>query len=145
MVAEISGTEDPSVTKSDFQHLAESRLREAKLLLDRHEYDGAYYLAGYVVEFALKACILKRLADFWPDDKKFIEKCYTHVLTDLLHLANLQTEIFAGPVGAKWLLVKDWSEQRRFKRGTSEADATDFFNAINHPTEGVFQWLKARW
>ena len=34
------------------------RLREAKLLLDAKDWDGAYYLAGYAVEFALKIRII---------------------------------------------------------------------------------------
>jgi HEPN domain-containing protein len=67
------------------------RIREAKILLDAGEFDGAYYLAGYAVECALKACILKRLSDYWPDesDRKMLEKCYTHDLEHLLKAADL--------------------------------------------------------
>jgi hypothetical protein len=42
--------------------------------------------------------------------------------------------------------VKDWTEQSRFEHGTrSGSDVQQFFDAITHPTEGVLQWLKARW
>ncbi|MEL0589524.1 MAG: hypothetical protein U1V55_07060 [Planktothrix rubescens PR222] len=30
------------------------------MLLDNHQYSGAYYLSGYVIECALKACIAKK-------------------------------------------------------------------------------------
>lgn len=48
-------------SRSDFEKLIELRLREAKLLLVAKEWDGAYYLAGYAVEFALKIKIIAHL------------------------------------------------------------------------------------
>ena len=48
------------MNRAGFQHLAELRLREAEALLAAGLPDGAYYLAGYSVECALKACIAKR-------------------------------------------------------------------------------------
>ena len=42
-------------TRADFVKLMELRLEEARLLIDeKQDWDGAYYLAGYAVEFALK-------------------------------------------------------------------------------------------
>lgn len=134
------------MTKSDLQKLAEMRIREAGILLNAGELDGAYYIGGYAVECALKACIIKRLADYWPDDKNFFNKCYSHELNDLLQLANLQTEINAVQEVAKnWGIVKDWSEKRRYRHGAPPVAVTDFYNAITDPTDGVFQWLKACW
>jgi HEPN domain-containing protein len=49
----------PAISRADFQQLADVRLKEAKALLDLGMWDGAYYLAGYAVEVALKACIIK--------------------------------------------------------------------------------------
>lgn len=46
--------------RSDLQKLARIRLKEAKVLLDNRQYSGAYYLSGYVIECALKACIAKQ-------------------------------------------------------------------------------------
>ena len=48
------------MNRIDFQEIAELRLRESKALLAAGFPDGAYYLAGYAVECALKACIAKR-------------------------------------------------------------------------------------
>ncbi len=138
--------EPPAVTKTDLQKLAEMRIREATILLKAGEFDGAYYIAGYAVECALKACILKRLSDYWPEDKKFIDKCYTHNLNDLLQLADLENDLkAAAAVAVKWLDVKDWNEQVRYEIGKPERDSKLFYEAITHPTDGVLQWLKARW
>lgn len=45
------------MNRSDFQKLTELRLTEANALLGAKCYEGAYYLTGYAVECALKACI----------------------------------------------------------------------------------------
>ncbi len=91
--------------KADFQKLAEMRIREAGILLAAGEFDGAYHVAGYAVESALKVCIIKRklsVADFWPD-RKFTEQCHTHDLNALVNLADLKVELdAAGPVAVNW-------------------------------------------
>ncbi len=48
------------MNRSDFQRLTRLRLDEAKVLLANERYQGAYYLIGYAVECALKACIAKQ-------------------------------------------------------------------------------------
>jgi len=64
------------VTQAEFQGLAEERLMEAKALLDLGKWCGTYYLAGYAVELALKACIIKSLmaTDAFPD-REFSKNC----------------------------------------------------------------------
>ena len=78
------------MTRAEFQKLAEVRVTEASALLAAGLWDGAYYLAGYAIECALKACILAQLekagAAVIFEDKKFSEKCWTHKLDDLLKL-----------------------------------------------------------
>jgi len=65
--------------RADFHKLADIRIKEAKVLLDRQCYEGAYYLSGYSVECALKACIAKKTQahDFPPQDARTF---YTHDL-----------------------------------------------------------------
>ena len=54
--------------RKDFRELAMIRLREARVLLRAKCYDGAYYLAVYAVECALKACIARHTKRFeFPD------------------------------------------------------------------------------
>jgi len=45
------------VNRSEFQELVEVRLADADTLIKQGRYDAAYYLAGYAVECALKACM----------------------------------------------------------------------------------------
>jgi HEPN domain-containing protein len=44
---------------SELRAMAISRLKDAEILVKNKRYDGAYYLAGYVVEYSLKAVIAK--------------------------------------------------------------------------------------
>jgi hypothetical protein len=46
-------------TRAELQALAARRIREARVLFDAGEFDGAYYLAGYAIECALKAIVIK--------------------------------------------------------------------------------------
>lgn len=48
-------------SRADFVALSNKRLSEAETLLNAGQYEGAFYLAGYAVEFALKAVICKTL------------------------------------------------------------------------------------
>ena len=80
-------------SRTDLEKLIVLRLREAKLLLDQQDWDGAYYLAGYAVEFALKIRIISELmkSDSFPE-KKLAENFYKHGLSDLRKFAGLEKE-----------------------------------------------------
>jgi len=47
------------MNRAEYQQLAGAHLQHAKALLDVGLYAGSYYIAGYVVECALKACVAK--------------------------------------------------------------------------------------
>lgn len=101
--------------KSDFQALAHARLNEAKVLLAAGAYDGAYYLSGYVAEFALKA-IISGLFEFPP---RKAEQFYVHDLDKLRVLAELKTKMESSKNSAllaNWSVVADWSEESRYQR-----------------------------
>ena len=65
------------MNRIDFQNLAAERLSDAETLLAAGRFDGAYYVAGYVVECALKACIANKTKedDFPPRETR---KIWTH-------------------------------------------------------------------
>ena len=137
-------------TKAEFQVLAEQRLVEAKVLLDLEKWDGAYYLAGYAVELALKACIIKTLmaTDAFPD-REFSKNCYTHVIETLVKLAKLDEALkLATDTGRDlrdhWGIVRDWSEQKRYHR-IDKTEAEALHAAIADDTHGVLSWIKTRW
>jgi hypothetical protein len=140
----------PAVTRADFQALADVRLAEAKALLDLGLWDGAYYLAGYAVELALKACIIKMpmATDAFPE-KNFSGDCYTHSLKRLVGLAGLTAARDAAAaadaeLSAKWGAVVVWSEHKRYHRMT-EAEARTMYDAVAEASHGVLPWIKTQW
>ena len=131
-------------SRSDFENLMDLLSKEAKVLLDQKDWDGAYYLAGYAVEFALKIRIIAQLmkSNSFPD-KKLAENFYKHELTLLRKLAGLDDEMDKdAAISPQWDIVKDWSEQTRYAIGMPEQDAKDLYDAIE---KGVLPWIKARW
>ena len=134
--------------RSDFQEIAELRLRESKALLAAGFPDGADYMAGYAVECALKACIAKRTREHDFPEKK-ADKYYSHDLGGLLGFANLENDLDQAlransAMNANWIIVKDWSESSRYER-KSVADATELLKAIEDQTGGLLPWVQKRW
>lgn len=135
------------VTRADLQRMADEKLADAKILLAASKWSNAYYLAGYAVELGLKACVAKLFkADAIPD-KKLVEQTYKHDLRELVGTANLGPDFLAKQTDAafveKWGVVKDWSEQARYKE-LSEADARALMAAIES-NDGILAWIKAHW
>lgn len=136
------------MNRIDFQRLAELRLKEAKALLSAELPDGSYYLAGYAVECALKACIAKRTREHDFPEKK-ADKYYSHDLEGLLGFAKLVSDLDqakrTNPVlNANWIIIRNWSETSRYEMKTV-ADATGFLKAIEDQTGGLLPWLQERW
>jgi HEPN domain-containing protein len=138
------------VNRKDFQELADVRISEAELLLAGGHPDGAYYLAGYAIECALKACIARRTAEYdFPPSPESVRNCYTHDIEKLTRSAGLVDQRKAArdanlDLAANWSIVGEWSESSRYERKT-ETDARDLFNAITDPTNGVLPWIKLHW
>ena len=137
-------------SRAEFQELAEERLNEAKLLLDAERWSGAYYLAGYAVELALKACIIKRLmeTDAFPE-REFSKNCDTHVIKNLVRLARLNdlretsTDVNLD-LRANWQTANGWSEEKRYHR-IEKVVAETLYAAITDPLHGVSEWIKMHW
>jgi HEPN domain-containing protein len=138
------------MNRADFHKLSEIRLKEAKVLLDRKCYEGAYYLAGYAVECALKACIAKRtLAHDFPPNPRVVNDYYSHKIHSLAKLAGLELELnkrlSVVQFSANWALVIKWSEQGRYETHIESKDARDLYRAISNSRNGVLLWLKKYW
>lgn len=139
------------MNRADLQTLADVRIDEALELigLATPRADGAYYLAGYAIECALKAAIarLNNQHD-WPE-KAFVTDCHTHNIVTLVRLARLEparvADAAANPIFARnWNIVKDWSERSRYERH-SLAKAQKMIDAVTDNANGVLPWIKARW
>ncbi len=132
--------------KSDFERLVQVRVREARLLLAGHEYDGCYYLAGHAVEAALKACIAKATRRYEFPDKDRANRVFTHDSVKLLREAQLEPAMHAEPANlrAKWAVVLKWQVDVRYATGKSRSEAADFLDAAAG-RGGVIPWLKMYW
>jgi HEPN domain-containing protein len=138
------------MNRTDFQNLAELRLEESKALLAAGFPDGAYYLAGYAVECALKACIAKRTRQHDFPDKTLVIESHTHVLKELLRLAEVKgdwdAEMAANPaLRGNWILLQTWSETSRYEKGRTAQQAADLIDAIENAKGGMLPWVRQRW
>jgi HEPN domain-containing protein len=134
------------VNRKDFQVLSAVRLKEAKVLLAAGLPDGAYYLAGYAVECALKACIARSTLRHDFPDKTTVDKSYTHSLTQLVGVASLtlavSEQLNKDPLfKTNWHLVLKWSELTRYQKNSNPM-AEDLMKAIEDKKHGVMAWLK---
>ena len=137
------------MNRRDFQKLAETRLLEARALFQGQRFDAAYYLAGYVIECALKAGIAKKTREHDFPPKKGSDY-YTHDLEKLARLAGSEFEqdrnndtILAG----YWDLVKVWDQESRYDLHQANAErlAEDMLLAISDPEHGVLTCLSKYW
>ena len=137
------------MNRVDLQELAEIRIRESGALLVAGFPDGAYYLAGYAVECALKACIAKRTHEHDFPEKKLVNESHTHDLAKLLNLAELQEELDAV-IGTDTAMasaldkIQDWSETSRYRKKTSQ-EATALLKAIEDGKGGLLPWIRLHW
>ncbi len=139
------------MNRSDFQKLADLRIKEAKILLENKCFEGAYYLAGYAVECALKACIAKKTKRFdFPPKDKIVRELYTHNLEQLRKLAELPLNLEAKKKSMiqfelNWAVVKGWKEEVRYETEVDDKRANNLYSAITDKKHGVLSWLKKYW
>lgn len=134
------------VSKDDLEALSEARIREATLLYQAGYHSGAYYLAGYAVELAIKACIAKNIRSGFIPDRPFVNRIYQHRPDELIGLAGLKEaltdDIKRDPqLGGNWGIACGWSEESRYSVWDA-INAAALISAIADPEHGVLQWLK---
>jgi HEPN domain-containing protein len=137
------------VDRRDLQALSRVRLKEAKALLRGGMPDGAYYLAGYAVECALKACIAKTTQRHEFPDKGRVNSSYTHSLSKLVELAGLEKVRLAladshAEFSENWGIVKEWSEESRYLANDLETART-LVRAIEDRNHGIISWIRRYW
>jgi HEPN domain-containing protein len=137
------------MNRDDFRNLARIRRKEARVLLENENYDGAYYISGYVVECALKACIARKTKRYDFPDKEAVNKSYTHDLGQLVRQAGLEPQLGQQTekdslFAVNWAVVKDWSEGSRYERH-DRRKAGDLYSAITNRQHGVLRWLRRHW
>lgn len=138
------------MNKSDLEKLVEIRLLESETLLKSGSFQGAYYLVGYSLECALKACIAKQVNQYDFPNKQLANQSHTHNLTELLGVAGLKQKLSEKEkadteFSINWAVAKDWSESSRYECNIEETRANDLFNAVTEINSGILAWLKTYW
>lgn len=132
--------------RATFKAASLARLRDARALYDAGRYDACIYLAGFALEMALKARVMKHLAiEGYPNDRFF----RTHDLDQLLMLSGLAKRVNGEPVLlTPWSVVADhWDPTSRYDAPgkATERIARDVLDAVSDQEGGLVSWLKTRW
>lgn len=138
------------MNKDDLERLVDIRVEEAKVLLDIGKYEGAYYLTGYSLECAIKACIAKQVREYDFPNKDLAHKSHQHKLTELLGVAGLKQKLNEREdedeeFKLNWAVVKDWTVESRYECVIEETKAKDLYYAVSNTNSGVLKWLKTFW
>jgi HEPN domain-containing protein len=138
------------MNREGLQLISRQRRREAAVLLRAGLFAGAYYLAGYSVECALKASIAQRTKRHDFPDRGLAIQAWTHDLQRLIGLAGmweeLQQDIASTPaLRLNWTIVRDWSEAARYDATITEAKARELYAACTQRQTGLLSWIRRRW
>jgi HEPN domain-containing protein len=138
------------MNRQELQELSRIRRKEAAALLEAKHYSGAYYLLGYSVECALKACIAKQTNKYDFPNKDLATKAHVHNLEQLIKLAGLENDLDKDikknrTLEVNWAVVKDWKVSSRYIRTIALADARDLYSACTSRTNGILSWIKTKW
>lgn len=151
----------------DFQQLAFIKIKEANALYRRKLYHGAFYLAGYALEFSLKAAVCKNLKmdDFFEDKPRndpsklkegILEKFKTHDYRMLIILAGLYRQLEEDKqkdvnFDINWSHIEqmNWSEICRYENPNTDKynpdDVKAFISAIENKQGGFLKWIRKYW
>jgi HEPN domain-containing protein len=138
-----------AISRDQLRLLAQEKIDDANLLFDHGRYSNAYYLYGYGVEFALKACISRLFKEHSIPEKRLVNDTYVHDLKKLVVTAKLDDELENREIESQifkehWRIVSSWSEQARYEMIVKDlADAIRI--AVTDEENGVFKWLKNHW
>lgn len=138
------------MNRNELQLLSRTRQREAQTLLRSKHFLGSYYIAGYSVECALKACIAKNTKRYEFPDKNLALQAWNHNFVDLFKTAELWADFSTdrkanSNLEINWAVTKDWSEKYRYDLSITPQMAQDFYSSISARTHGVLSWIRRRW
>lgn len=137
------------ISCDQLQQLAEAKIADASLLFDHGRWGNAYYLSGYAVELALKACAARQFIGNSLPDKALVNRLYSHKPSDLIGTAGLGADLKEqqdkdGDFAAYWGIVAQWSPDARYEV-MDKSNAHYLLVAITEPDHGVLPWIKMYW
>lgn len=135
--------------RSELQRLAEEKLEDAWLLASHSRWSNAYYLGGYAVELALKACIARQFRENTLPDPDLARNVYVHDFGKLVRLADLNVDLKRRQAndpqfGANWSTISEWNESTRYE-SIDSFTCQVLLKAVAESESGVLQWLKQHW
>ena len=125
------------------------RLEESNVLYASGHFAGAYYLAGYTIEFLLKHVICQKLGvDIFDNSltsNKVAKTFYTHDVSNLFILSGLFEKLSRekaenNDLAKAYDKVENWSEKRRYELTCSQQTAKEFLKAV----ELVSSWISSQ-
>jgi HEPN domain-containing protein len=136
-------------SKAELEAVANVKFEDAVILFQNGRHSNAFYLAGYAIECALKACIAKQVAPLTIPDRKFVQAIYTHNYTDLVGLAGLRGELKTKQnedqlFQANWALASEWSPDMRYE-SIDKSMANLMLIAVGDADHGVLPWIRTYW
>lgn len=115
------------IGRAELRRIARERLKDATALLRAGRYDAAIYMAGYVVELALKerVCRTLRWSGFPETRGEFqdYQSFRTHGLEVLLSLTGVESRILSRYL-AEWTTVARWNPEMRYNSTGTVTQAT---------------------
>lgn len=129
------------MNQDDLRRLSQIRVEEARVLLAAGLGSGADYLAGYAVECALKAFIVRRTLAGDFSREQLVLDSYTHDIEKLVTFTEMRADrdvdIRVDPNRKdNWGLVGTWTESARYNiRSIDKARAIHL--AASDPDHGV--------
>ena len=135
--------------RTDLQSIAQAKVDDAHLLFQNGRFSNSYYLAGYAIEIALKACIAAQISAETIPDKDILRKVLNHEFPVLVGLAGLATALKEQQdcdslFAANWAIVLEWKPDVRYESTDSTA-AQQMLSALTDAASGVLQWIKLYW
>ena len=130
--------------------LADRYAADSEILLKNRRWSSAYYLSGYAIECALKACIAKQIRRHEFPDLATVRDSYTHDLGKLLNLALLTEPLqerskIEVQFGLYWTeTVTQWRETSRYEQ-TTQVMAEEMIRAVNDAEKGILPWIQLYW
>ena len=130
-------------SRTDLQLLAEAKLSDASFLFESGRFSNAFYLAGYAVEFGLKACIARQIQAEAIPDRALVAKVFTNQFDQLVGLAGLKGDLrqyqdLNALFQANWAIAGEWAPDVRYE-AIDRANAHLLVSAIGDPQNGVLQ------
>ena len=138
------------MNREDLKNLSRTRLKEAKILHKKGQYDGAAYLIGYALETALKARVCRILDADYPDTGDLGKVYKTHDFDQLIRLGGIRKKfddklVVDFTFQSNYNKINGWKESWRYESGKSKAFVDDLFRVLEDKNSGILTWLKKLW